>query len=246
MSEWNRETSETEQPESPKTNEVSPDPELSKELDDSYESYVDSGRKENFEQPENEEWETEKTEEDSDSLEDDLNDSYESYLRDREGNAEKTDIKTGELSEEDRAQLREKTGWSEDVVNAIDTHEQAEIYEGANLHPETVNGRECLVKDVDMNYVDEKTGMTNRERMAKGRSPIDAATGEKIELHHMGQDYDAPFAELTENSEHGNGNHSTLHPKHENSWRNDKTLENQYNQEKKQHWMARSKEGETS
>lgn len=101
------------------------------------------------------------------------------------------------------------------------------------------------MKDIDYDYVDEKTGMTNRELMAKGRSPIDAKTGEKIELHHIGQDHDSPFAELVENSEHGDGNHSTLHPKTEGSWRNDPELEKQYAKERRDHWKARSKEGGT-
>ena len=90
--------------------------------------------------------------------------------------------------------------------------------------------------------IDEKTGMTNKELMEKGRSPIDSKTGEKIELHHMGQDYDSPFAELDENSEHGDGNHKVLHPKTDNSWRNDKDLKNRYQTDRKKHWKQRSTE----
>ena len=149
---------------------------------------------------------------------------------------------TEEFSEKDREELKSETGWSDEIVDSIDTKEQAEIYKNADLHESNINGRECLVKDIDYDYVDEKSGMTNRERMALGRSPYDSKNGEKIELHHMGQDYDSPFAELDENSEHGDGNHSILHPTTEGSWRNDEGLESQYNSEKQKYWKARSEE----
>ena len=136
----------------------------------------------------------------------------------------------------------EDSGWSSDIVEKIDNDEQYDIYKNADLHEEEVNGRKCLVKDIDFDYVDEKTGMTNKELMEKGRSPIDSKTGEKIELHHMGQDYDSPFAELDENSEHGDGNHKVLHPKTDNSWRNDKDLKNRYQTDRKKHWKQRSTE----
>ena len=76
--------------------------------------------------------------------------------------------------------------------------------------------------------------------MAEGKSPIDSKTGEKIELHHMGQNFDGPFAELCENSEHGDGNHKTLHTSNEGSWRNDPEQKNQYQREKAQHWKTRA------
>lgn len=120
---------------------------------------------------------------------------------------------------------------------------QLRIYEEAGLKEQVVNGRVCLTRiDLDYDYVDLESGMTNRERMAEGLSPYDAKTGEKIELHHMGQSFDAPFAELLSNSEHGDGKHKILHTKTSNSWRNDLALEAQYNRQKKEHWIARSKE----
>ena len=83
-----------------------------------------------------------------------------------------------------------------------------------------------MVKNIDMDYVDPKTGMKNRKLMENGRPPIDPESGEKLELHHMGQGYDAPFAELWENSECGDGNDAILHPNSEESWRKDFTLNN--------------------
>ena len=146
------------------------------------------------------------------------------------------------LTNREKRQLEKETGWSKDLISHIDSAEQAEIYKTADLKEAEIGGRSCLIKDIDFDYLDEKTGLTNRERMQLGRPPIDAKTGEKIELHHMGQKYDAPFAELKENSEHGDGNHSSLHPKTEGSWRNVPELENEYGKERKQYWKERAEE----
>lgn len=145
-----------------------------------------------------------------------------------------------ELSENEKQNLKNETGWSDKIIDAIENIEQyEEIYKNANLKEAIIDGRECLIKDINWDYVDPKTGMTNSERVKKGLVPIDSKTGEKIELHHMGQKFDAPFAELTENSEHGDGNHKTLHPNCDESWRNIPGNINQYNEEKKQHWKVR-------
>ena len=147
------------------------------------------------------------------------------------------------LTDEEKLKIKEETNWSDEIIDHIENMDQYEIYKNAGLHEEEINGRKCLVKDIDMDYVDPKTGLTNRERMENGMSPIDSKTGEKIELHHMGQDADSPFAELCENSEHGDGNHATLHPKNGESWRQDPKLKNQYsNMDKPNHWKERSKE----
>jgi hypothetical protein len=94
-----------------------------------------------------------------------------------------------------------------------------------------------------MDYVDPKTNLTNRELMKLGRAPYDSNTGEKIALHHMGQECDGPLAELCEMTEHGDGNSPTLHPKKEESWRRDSEKKNKFNnQERPNHWKARSGE----
>lgn len=145
-----------------------------------------------------------------------------------------------ELSIIDRIKIKLETGWSDKIIDCIKNMDQYEIYKKADLHEVIIDGRHCLIKNIDMDYVDPKTGKTNRELMEDGKSPIDAKTGEKIELHHMGQNYDSPFAELCENSEHGDGNHQVLHTKNGESWRNDPKLNNQYkNVDKPNHWKAR-------
>ncbi|MCQ2352255.1 MAG: HNH/ENDO VII family nuclease [Victivallaceae bacterium] len=147
------------------------------------------------------------------------------------------------LSDAEQQQIKDETGWSDEIVNHIDSMEQYEIYKNAGLHEEVVNGRPCLVKDIDWDYIDPKTGKTNRELAAEGRSPIDSKTGEKIELHHMGQDQNGPFVELSESSEHGDGNHGTLHPNDGESWRHKVGAKSQYNQERAEHWKSRAEGG---
>ena len=170
--------------------------------------------------------------------------TFESLLQNNlektEAGTEGTENKKPSLTEEEKARIKEETGWSDEIVDAIESMDQYEVYKNADLHEAEINGRKCLLKDIDLDYVDPKTGKTNRELMAEGKSPIDAKTGEKIELHHMGQNFDGPFAELCENSEHGDGNHKTLHTSHEGSWRNDPEQKNQYQREKSQHWKTRA------
>ena len=146
------------------------------------------------------------------------------------------------LSDSDKIMIKKETGWSDNIIEHIDNMEQYEIYKNAELHVAEINGRECLIKDVKVDYVDPKTGMTNAELMRMGRSPIDYKTGEKIELHHMGQDFESPFAELCENTEHGDGNHKVLHMKTDDSWRSIPGLNYIYMNEKLDHWRTRIKE----
>lgn len=148
-----------------------------------------------------------------------------------------------ELSLIDKIKIKLEMGWSDIVIDSIKNMDQYEIYKKADLREVIIDGRHCLIKSIDMDYVDPKTGKTNRELMEDGKSPIDSKTGERIELHHMGQNYDSPFAELCENTEHGDGNHQVLHSKEGDSWRKDSKLSNQYkNIDKPNHWKERAKE----
>lgn len=157
--------------------------------------------------------------------------------------AETPSLEDLELTEEEKALIIKETGWSDEIVNSIKSMEQYEVYKNAGLHEAEIDGRKCLVKDIDMDYKDPKTGLTNRELMEKGRAPIDAKTGEKIELHHMGQDFNSPLAELCENSEHGDGKDGILHDKKVESWRQDPEKSKEYNNvQRPNHWKARSKE----
>ncbi len=146
------------------------------------------------------------------------------------------------LNDAEQTQVKNETGWSDRVVNDVSSMKEYDVLKKADLREEVCNGRVCLVKDdIDPNYVDTKSGLTNRERMERGRPPIDARTGEQLEIHHLKQKHDGVFVELRE-SEHGDGNHGILHTKMEDSWRNDPELQSQYRIERQNHWKARAKE----
>lgn len=147
------------------------------------------------------------------------------------------------LTQEQKDKIKEETGWSDEIIDHIKDMDQYEIYKNADLHEAVIDGRPCLVKDIDKDYVDPKTGKTNEELMSEGKAPYDAKTGEQIELHHMDQDFDGPFAELCSNSEHGNGNDNVLHDKTKPSFRQDPEKNNQYNKiDRPNHWKARAEE----
>ena len=146
-------------------------------------------------------------------------------------------------SESDRKDIYENSEYSDEVNDMISSKEELEIYQKAELKEENINGRTCLVRDdINMEYIDPKSGLTNQELMEKGRAPYDSKTGERIELHHIGQEYDSPFAELTADSEHGQY-YSILHTKETESWRVDEQKSNRYNNiDRPQHWKTRVKE----
>lgn len=146
-------------------------------------------------------------------------------------------------SQSSRAEIYENSEYSDEVNDMISSKDELEVYQKAELKEENIDGRTCLVRDdIDLDYVDPKSGMTNQELMEKGRAPYDSKTGERIELHHIGQEYDSPLAELTADSEHGQY-YSTLHTKETESWRNDEQKNNRYNNiDRPQHWKSRVKE----
>lgn len=144
-----------------------------------------------------------------------------------------------ELSEEEREKIYELTEWSDDILDSIGSVEEAEIYIDAGLKETEINGKNCLIfEDIDPNQEDED-GISNRERMQRGRPPLNK-NGEEIELHHIGQKQTSPLAELTMEEHRGAGNDTILH---------DKTKEteidrNEFCKERRDHWKNRIAEME--
>ena len=145
------------------------------------------------------------------------------------------------LTEEEKAKLKELTGWSDEIIDAIGSMEEAEIYMKAGLKEVEINGKKCLIRDdIDWNQKDEM-GRTNKERAEQGLSPI-TKDGKTVELHHIGQHADSPLAELTPEEHRGKGNDTILH---------DKTKESEIDRqafagERSSHWEARAQEGGNS
>ena len=147
-------------------------------------------------------------------------------------------VKEG-LTDEEKAKIKEETGWSDEIVDAIGSWKEYEIYKNANLVEAEIDGKKCLIRnDIDWNQKDEM-GRTNKERAEQGLSPINK-DGKVIELHHIGQHSNSPLAELTQEEHRGKGNDGILH---------DKTKESEMNrqafaEERSDHWSARAQESE--
>ena len=165
-------------------------------------------------------------------------------------NPEKTEKSEGEetkqegLTEEEKAKIKEETGWSDEIIDNIKNMKQYEVLKNAGLKEVEINGRKCLIKEnIDLDYTDED-GVSNRDRMARGLAPLDSKTGKPIELHHLGQKADSPLVELTE-EEHRTGEYEDG-KKNQSLW-HDNTVEtevhgegNNWDQERKAHWKERA------
>ena len=139
------------------------------------------------------------------------------------------------ITDEYKEQLKAETGWSDEIIDAIGSPEEAEIYKKAKLVEAEVNGQKCLIKnDIDMDQKDE-FGRTNKERMEEGKAPLDK-DGKPIELHHIGQKSDAPLAELKWEEHRGKGNDAILHDKSKDSEIDREVFATQ----RAEHWKSRS------
>lgn len=159
-----------------------------------------------------------------------------------EGNKEGTETDEGAkegLTDEEKSKIKEETGWSDEIIDAIGSWKEYEIYKNAGLVDAEIGGKKCLIRnDIDWNQKDAM-GRTNKERAEQGLSPINK-DGKVIELHHIGQHANSPLAELTQEEHRGKGNDTILH---------DKTKESEIDRqsfagERSEHWATRAQESE--
>ncbi|WP_299667814.1 HNH/ENDO VII family nuclease [uncultured Psychromonas sp.] len=149
------------------------------------------------------------------------------------------------LSDEEKAKIKEETGWSDEIIDNIQNMQQYEVLNKAGLQEIEINGRKCLIKEINLDYTDAD-GISNRDRIARGLAPLDSKTGKPIELHHLGQKADSPLVELTV-EEHRTGEYADG-KKNQSLW-HDNTLEtevhgegNSWTQERKAHWKSRAEQ----
>ena len=143
------------------------------------------------------------------------------------------------LTPEEKAIIKEETGWSDEIIDAINSMEEYEIYKQAGLVEAEIDGKKCLIRsDIDWEQKDAM-GRTNRERVRQGLSPINK-DGKVIELHHIGQRADSPLAELTPEEHRGKNNDVILHDKAKES----EIDRNLFLTERNRHWKARASEGD--
>ncbi len=142
------------------------------------------------------------------------------------------------LTEEEKQRIKDEVGWSDEIINAISSMKEYEIYKNANLVEADINGRKVLIRnDIDWDQKDSM-GRTNRERAEAGLSPINQ-DGDTIELHHIGQKNDGPLAELTPDEHRSKGNYGILHDSTSESEIN----RDKFNNERCEHWRERANNG---
>ena len=114
------------------------------------------------------------------------------------------------LTMNDVATIQESGLFSDATIKNIHSMDEFDIYRNANLTEYEIAGKHFLIpNDMDWDFVDPNTGLTNRQLVANGYNPVDK-NGIKYDLHHVGQKTDSPLALLTK--EQHLGNHGILHP----------------------------------
>lgn len=136
------------------------------------------------------------------------------------------------------SEIRKRSPYSDKITPHIRSYQELDLYGSLCLRESCIT-RPCLVQDVDFDLWVPSENCTNQDLMKKGLAPYKHSGADgKVELHHVGQDYDGPFVELTA-GEH-DANNKLLHPSHKESWRNDPELEAAFEKERAQYWMARA------
>ncbi|WP_034488052.1 HNH/ENDO VII family nuclease [Butyrivibrio fibrisolvens] len=166
-------------------------------------------------------------------LQEKFNEAIDEQNAENTSEADESEEKQEGLTDEEKAKIKEETGWSDEIIDAIGSMEEYEIYKNAGLVEDEINGKKCLIRnDIDWEQKDTM-GRTNKERVEQGLSPINKK-GDVIELHHIGQHTDSPLAELTTDEHRGRGNDSILHNKNKET-----EIDRQaFAKERTEHWDA--------
>lgn len=139
--------------------------------------------------------------------------------------------------------------YSQKIINAVHSSAELQIYRKANLKEAIVGGRTALIRqDIDWSDYpirnnpwlrdkladyDRWVDYNNADLIGEGYPPRDK-NGDPYELHHIGQQQDSPFAELTWQEHMGDGNNAILHPNRESE-----IDRQQFDKEKSDYWQAR-------
>lgn len=157
-------------------------------------------------------------------------------------------IKTTSLKAEKEArefqlkQIQKISPYSNDVNNSFSGYAEFEFLRSLALK-EAIVTRKSLVREIDFNLYVTCKQKTNYELMLEGRSPyLTDDEHDCIVIHHIGQSFNSPFAELTvaEHSQYGNS--KMLHDTKIESWRNNTSKLNQFQAEKSAYWKKRAKQ----
>jgi len=115
------------------------------------------------------------------------------------------------LTMNEAAAIQKESQYPLDVIKQFSNMDQYKICKEAGLTTKMINGKTTLIRSIDLNYIDEATGLTNLELMQQGRAAIDPISGLPYELHHIGQKADSTLAILTKAEHMQNGNNKIWH-----------------------------------
>ncbi len=129
----------------------------------------------------------------------------------------------------DIATIQTKSNFSDATIRKIHSLKEFDVYQKAELVEYQFEDRTFLLpKDMNWDFVDPATGLTNRQLVKLDLNPVDSH-GIKYQLHHVGQKTNSPLALLTQDQHQMNSNvlHtqkvSEVRPKGDNTfWENDK------------------------
>ena len=158
------------------------------------------------------------------------------------------------MTTHEKQALRLRTGWCDAIVNCISSVAEAEIYIRAGLQAHLIGGRWALCRrDIDwadfsirrntwlktstqkrLKDYDRWAEYNNADLIGEGFPPRDP-NGDPYELHHIGQQQDSPFAELTWTEHMGGGNNTILHQ----AGKESEIDRGQFDHEKSEYWKAR-------
>ena len=111
------------------------------------------------------------------------------------------------LSMNEVALIQRESQYPLDVIKQFKSTKEYKIYRKANLRTQMVDGKLALVRDIDLQYkstLPDGTEVTNLQRMKLGYAPLDPATNNPYQLHHINQDPNGTLAILKEAEHQGN------------------------------------------
>ena len=86
------------------------------------------------------------------------------------------------------ALIQRESQYPLDVIKQFKSTKEYKIYRKANLRTQMVDGKLALVRDIDLQYkstLPDGTEVTNLQRMKLGYAPLDPATNNPYQLHHI-------------------------------------------------------------
>lgn len=134
-------------------------------------------------------------------------------------------------------EICERSPYSRHINPFIYSKKELDIFLSLNLKEDYIT-RPALLLNIQPDYLDEN-GVSNLSKMLNGKPPIDATTQSVIHLHHIGQDFRSPFAELPQVIHNSHEHYSSLHQCDIVSWRNEPHLLKATKIEFKNYWKLR-------